>query len=791
MKVKILLGGTALALAAATATTVPAVAASAGPARPAARTEHAALTAKASGSGSGQNVSATASSSWQTSSTVWAITAANGVVYVGGGFTSVRPPGVALGGAGQVSQAYLAAFNVSTGALITTFNPTLTGTGSCSAGSPCGVTSLAVSPDGKTLYAGGTFTAVNGVSRHYLAALNASTGAPISSFDPYPYANVQAIALSPDGSTLYFGGNFAKVNNVTRNRAAAVSTSNGALLTWAPNLNGEVTSVAVAPDDSRVLIGGDFTTFNGVTQQAIGSSDPTTGASDPWAATIVPNYPGCYSDVKDIVINGSTAYIAGEGTGGGCFDGDFAANVSDGTLVWQNDCLGATQSLVVINGWLYKGSHAHDCAFAPGGFPQVSNPAGGWFTHHLLSQSLTDGSLGHWTPDTDNTNLGPRVMATDGTNMFLGGGFNTVNSKPQQGFAIFRPTPDATTPARPAAPTVTSTSAGVDSVTFTAVSDSDDGTLSYAIYRSGTTAAIATIQATSWPWALPVLRYRDAGLTPGKSYTYTVTASDGTHISSKSSASAPVTVSATSPSQSYYQTALADNPSFLWALNETSGSTAADMSPNGFTGSYQAGTSQGVAGPITGSGDTATGFDGQSGLVTSTNSVAMSATTPFSVEFWFKSATNTGGKLVGFGNNQTGASGNYDRHVYMMNDGQLVFGVWNNQTETIETPRVYNDGQWHYVVATFDPTAGMALYVDNQLIGTNPNTSAQPYTGYWRVGGDNLNGWNLDPWGGNSQGTTEPNSFYFAGSIGDVAVYPVALSAAQVAAHYAANQLSH
>src|SRR5271166_301188 len=135
MKVKILLGGAAVALAAATATTAPAIAASAAPT---ARNEHTALTAPASGSGPGQNVSATASSSWQTSSTVWALAAANGVVYVGGGFTSVRPPGVALGGTGQVSQAYLAAFNASTGALITTFTPTLTGVGSCSASSPCG-----------------------------------------------------------------------------------------------------------------------------------------------------------------------------------------------------------------------------------------------------------------------------------------------------------------------------------------------------------------------------------------------------------------------------------------------------------------------------------------------------------------------------------------------------------------------------------------------------------------------------------------------------------------------------
>jgi hypothetical protein len=95
------------------------------------------------------------------------------------------------------------------------------------------------------------------------------------------------------------------------------------------------------------------------------------------------------------------------------------------------------------------------------------------------------------------------------------------------------------------------------------------------------------------------------------------------------------------------------------------------------------------------------------------------------------------------------------------------------------------------VVATLSPTTGMQLYVDGQLIGTNQTTVAQDYSGYWRVGGDDLNGWNLDAWGHNSQGTTQPNSYYWSGTIDDVAVYPYALSATQVAAHYAANALSH
>jgi hypothetical protein len=75
------------------------------------------------------------------------------------------------------------------------------------------------------------------------------------------------------------------------------------------------------------------------------------------------------------------------------------------------------------------------------------------------------------------------------------------------------------------------------------------------------------------------------------------------------------------------------------------------------------------------------------------------------------------------------------RHVYMENGGQLTFGVWTGQANTITSPRSYNDGAWHQVVAT-QSAAGMILYVDGKPVGTNPQTQAQDYAGYWRIGGD-------------------------------------------------------
>jgi Concanavalin A-like lectin/glucanases superfamily len=741
------------------------------------------------------NVSSTALSSWQTDGPVFTLAYGNGVIYAGGTFGNALPPGTPAGSTtGELTRTYVAAFNSTTGALISSFDPTITYSGS---DPHPGVFAMALSPDGSTLYVGGTFDHVNGVTRNDLAAFNTSTGA-LTSWAPSTLSKVNALAVSPSGSQIYIGGAFGHMNNVVRTFAAAVDTS-GKLLPWAPALDSTVYALAVTPDDSQVLLGGFFQHVNGAAQDSVAAVDPVNGTTNlPWSLspTFLPHNSGCQSVVRNIVISGSTAYLAAAGNGGGCFDGDFAVSLgSTDSLLWQNDCLGATQAVEVVNGFLFKGSHAHDCAYVPGGFPQVTNsshPTG--VRWHLLDQSLADGTLGHWTPNTNGGNasawpgvdsLGPHAMATDGSQLFVGGDFTTVNNKPQQGIAIFPTGLGSAAPANPTtAPTVTSTSAGVDSVSFPATSSTDVGTLSYKIFRDGGSKPIATLTATSWPepGEQPVLHYQDTGLTPGSSHTYTYQASDGTHNSAKSPASSPVTVASSSPSQTYQQAVLADNPSFLWPLND-SGDTAADASGNGFNGTYEPGTTQGTDGPF--SGTNATSFDGNTGLVTSQSQVV--GPQVFSVELWFKTTTIDGGKLVGFGNSQTGSSSNYDRHIYMMNDGQLVFGVWNNQTVTIETPNAYNDGQWHYVVATYNAVSGqLSFYVDGQLIGTNSTSTAQAYNGYWRVGGDNLNAWNLDPWGSNSQGTTQPYSYYFNGTIADVAVYPTALSASQVGAHYAA-----
>ena len=98
--------------------------------------------------------------------------------------------------------------------------------------------------------------------------------------------------------------------------------------------------------------------------------------------------------------------------------------------------------------------------------------------------------------------------------------------------------------------------------------------------------------------------------------------------------------------------------------------------------------------------------------------------------------------------------------------------MWTGSAQLVTSPGSYNDGQWHLAIATIGP-AGMALYVDGNLVGTNSNTQAQQFIGYWRVGYDNLNGW-----------PNEPSSFAFGGSLDDFTLYQYQMSAAQEAQLY-------
>ena len=726
--------------------------------------------------GLGTTVPAVASNALQTNGKVRALAPAAGKVFLGGEFTKVRPSGAAAG-TSETTRTYLAAATAATGALDTTFNHTLNGI----------VRALALSPDAKTLYVGGDFTTVDGATRNRLAAFDVATGA-LTSWAPSSSGYVNALAASP--TRVYAGGAFSRLAGVATTNLGAVTTTGAAVPGFVANANNVIYAIAVSPAYDKLFLGGAFSAFNGdATYHGAASASAATGSTLPLSAiSAVPALSsGCTSVTKVVLTDATRAYFGNEGSGGGCFDGTWAATISTGSLAWRNGCLGATQGMTLLAGRLYVGSHAHDCAANgsdPDAFPEVGSILG--LGRHLMAYDASTGFASSWYPNTNGGTgaaLGPRALANDGSQVFVGGEFTEVNGKAQQGFTRFAPLAGGASakPSTPATPRAVALPGGAIAVTAQAPLDLDDTDLVLRLYRDGGTTPIQTRDVHSLFWRRPVVTFVDTGVTSG-SHTYTVDVVEktGPQTSSKSPASPAVT--STSSVRAYQASVLADSPSFFWRLGEPAGPVAANASRGGGGGgTYVSGITYGAAGPISGD-PTAVTTNGTSGLITSNET---SAPTAFTLEAWFKTTTTAGGKIIGFGNRASGLDANrnplpskrYDRHVYLTNAGRLVFGVRNGSGSRVELTSAssYNNGAWHHVVATQGPS-GLRLYVDGAQVATNGTTSNQVYKGYWRVGGDTASGW-----------TSAPSSVYLAGTIADVAFYPTALSQSRVSAHWSAS----
>lgn len=248
--------------------------------------------------------------------------------------------------------------------------------------------------------------------------------------------------------------------------------------------------------------------------------------------------------------------------------------------------------------------------------------------------------------------------------------------------------------------------------------------------------------------------------------TVTVTATSGTvYLRGTVSASAAT-------SSPYPGDVTGQGASDYWRLGEAAGTTGVD-SIGSLNLTEQAGVGHGAPGAITGSSDTASTFNGST-TGNAYSQAQIPAPTTFSEEIWFKTTSTTGGKLLGFGNAQTGASGSYDKHLYMDNAGHVLFGVYAGRTATVSTTATLNDGQWHQAVGTLSSINGISLFIDGALVGTDSTAKTQDgIAGYWRVGYDNLNGW-----------PAAPSNFAFTGSLDEASIYPTALTAAQIQQQY-------
>ncbi|WP_205843909.1 PKD domain-containing protein [Nakamurella deserti] len=732
-----------------------------------------------------QLASADALPTAQVDGVVWQQAIVGNTVYAGGNFATARPAGVPVNGAGQVTRTHLLSYDIRTGVLNAGFAPVINGQ----------VRAVTASPDGSRIYVGGDFRTVNGSTKTRIAAFSTATGQLITAFDPNVDYVVRAIVATD--STVFVGGSFSNSRGVPRGRLAAFSASTGALLGWNPNADGTVNSMVMAPDGSKLVVGGSFQNVGGGAAYGMAAISPTTGARLPWNATNAIRNAGTNSAILSLTTDGTSIYGSGYRFGtGGNLEGAFRLDPGTGDVQWIEDCHGDTYDTAVANGIVYTVSHAHFCGNI-GGFWQ-SEP---WYTnmrHALAFTRDATGTVDHdrlgyfdwfgfpspslynWFPDVAVGDVTGQAQAAwditaNSEYVVLGGEFPTVNGVAQAGLVRFRVKSAAPNDQGPrvsgagTAPRLTALSPTSVRVSWQTNWDRDDLGLTYRVIRDGNTAApVCTVTRNSTFWERPSLSCVDTGLSPG-THTYRVEASDP-YQNTVGGATTSITPSS-APARPYVNRVLADGAAQFWRLGESGGAVAADTA--GFTDAAVTSVTRGAAGAVRNDPDTATTFAGTSASTMSTT-VPVQGPDTFTVEGWFRTTTTAGGKIIGFGNRASGASTSYDRQIYLDNTGRVYFGVNGGSARTVNSTGTYRDGAWHHVAATLG-TGGMALYVDGTRVASRTDvTSGQYFSGYWRVGGDNLNGW-----------AARPTSDYFAGSLDDVAVYPVALSAATIAEHRA------
>jgi trimeric autotransporter adhesin len=344
---------------------------------------------------------------WQTNGRVNAIAIVGNTAYIGGQFTSVRPAGDPLG-TGEVTRNHVAAFNLSTGALLS-WDPNASGTVE------------AIAAGGGTVYLGGSFTKVGGKGHQRVAAVDATSGTPITAFKPTVDAEVLGLAVH--GSDLYLGGNFTTINGASHTYLAALNASTG---NPDPAFGGfadaEVQAVTMTNDGSKLVIGGNFTHVDGSSQNHIAAVNPATGATMSWATHTSYGIVALAADAAGV-------YAAGAGTGG-----NFAAfNPSSGSMTWQGGTNGNVQAITVFAGEVYAGGHYTDYCGPQGGQHTCTNPTP---RSKMLAVDESTGALQAWNPSV-NSALGVFALAGGDGFLEMGGDFTKVAGVSQQGFAIF------------------------------------------------------------------------------------------------------------------------------------------------------------------------------------------------------------------------------------------------------------------------------------------------------------------------------------------------------------------
>ncbi len=201
-------------------------------------------------------------------------------------------------------------------------------------------------------------------------------------------------------------------------------------------------------------------------------------------------------------------------------------------------------------------------------------------------------------------------------------------------------------------------------------------------------------------------------------------------------------------------------------MGETTGTTMVDATKNGNSGTYAGSVSLGQPGALAGDKATAVAFDGRTAGATVANARSLQVNW-ITIELWIKKITESGSGVY-VAKNVVGSGGVGTSWFQLLNNsfnGRLEFRVTGDYDPVLVSSTTLTLNTWYYVVATYDGTIAK-LYIDGKLDTTLPVVAAPTQTDDPLYIGRRADG------------------FFTNAVLEEVAIYPTALSADRIAAHW-------
>jgi hypothetical protein len=271
------------------------------------------------------------------------------------------------------------------------------------------VRTLALSEDGSRLYAGGSFSAVDGQTHRHLVAINLVDHSVDTSWKGRAGGMVRDLVVT--GDTLFLGGTFTTVDGVASQGIGAISATTGdRITTFNHAVDLGVMGLTLTPN--TLLMTGTFTRVDGQPRASLAAIDLTTYSLTSWAPR---RFCSC-DNYWDVQTDGTWAYVGASGAGG-----NFAAfDLATGQQRWPYvHADGDVQAVFLAgDGKAYLGGHFGTSIY------NVSTP------HNVVPVTVVaavDLATGQpdpdFTPKIYKTYPGAWTFASTGGKLWVGGDF--------------------------------------------------------------------------------------------------------------------------------------------------------------------------------------------------------------------------------------------------------------------------------------------------------------------------------------------------------------------------------